>query len=59
MHRLDSSSIKIDTTFYEGGEQADTTYGVGDHLPDTDNDDAADESEVEAIWSDMDLEGNN
>ncbi|CAK9830696.1 Anaphase-promoting complex subunit 7 [Anthophora retusa] len=42
-----------------GEEQTDTTYDVGDGLPDTDNDEAPDESETEAMWSDMDLEANS
>lgn len=58
MHRLDSSSSKLDSAYYMtvGEEQADTTY---DGLPDTDNDEAPEESETEAIWSDMDLEANS
>lgn len=61
MHRLDNSSSKLDSTYYMpvGEEQADTTYDVGDGLPDTDNDEAPDESETEAVWSDMDLEANS
>ncbi|XP_015592871.1 anaphase-promoting complex subunit 7 [Cephus cinctus] len=61
MHRLDSTSSKLDSTYYMtvGEEHADTSFGVGDGLPDTDNDDAADESETEAVWSDMDLEANS
>ncbi|KAL0134898.1 hypothetical protein PUN28_001582 [Cardiocondyla obscurior] len=61
MHRLDNSSSKLDSTYYltVGEEQADTTYDVGDGLPDTDNDEAPEESETEAIWSDMDLEANS
>ncbi|XP_024892385.1 anaphase-promoting complex subunit 7 [Temnothorax curvispinosus] len=61
MHRLDSSSSKLDSGYYMtvGEEQADTTYDVGDGLPDTDNDEAPEESETEAIWSDMDLEANS
>ncbi|XP_003392861.1 anaphase-promoting complex subunit 7 [Bombus terrestris] len=61
MHRLDNSSNKLDTAYYMtvGEEQTDTTYDVGDGLPDTDNDEAPDESETEAVWSDMDLEANS
>ncbi|XP_070158690.1 anaphase-promoting complex subunit 7 isoform X2 [Polyergus mexicanus] len=61
MHRLDNSSSKLDSAYYMtvGEEQADTTYDVGDGLPDTDNDEAPEESETEAIWSDMDLEANS
>lgn len=63
MHRLDNSSSKLDSTYYMtvGEEQADTTYDVGDAdgLPDTDNDEAPEESETEAVWSDMDLEANS
>lgn len=61
MHRLDNSSNKLDSAYYMavGEEQADTTYDVGDGLPDTDNDEAPDESETEAVWSDMDLEANS
>ncbi|KAG6795436.1 anaphase-promoting complex subunit 7 isoform X1 [Apis mellifera caucasica] len=61
MHRLDNSSNKLDSTYYMtvGEEQTDTTYDVGDGLPDTDNDEAPDESETEAVWSDMDLEANS
>lgn len=42
-----------------GEEHADTTYDVGDGLPDSDNDEAAEESETEAVWSDMDLEASS
>ena len=61
MHRLDNSSNKLDSAYYMtvGEEQTDTTYDVGDGLPDTDNDEAPDESETEAVWSDMDLEANS
>ncbi|KAF7393315.1 anaphase-promoting complex subunit 7 isoform X1 [Vespula maculifrons] len=61
MHRLDNTSSKLDSTYYMtvGEEQADTTYDVGDGLPDTDIDEAPDESETEAVWSDMDLEANS
>ncbi|EFN88825.1 anaphase-promoting complex subunit 7 [Harpegnathos saltator] len=61
MHRLDNSSSKLDSAYYMsvGEEQADTSYDVGDGLPDTDNDEAPEESETEAIWSDMDLEANS
>ncbi|KAG7188915.1 hypothetical protein KM043_008516 [Ampulex compressa] len=61
MHRLDNSSSKLDSAYYMtvGEEQADTTYDVGDGLPDTDNEEAHDESETEAVWSDMDLEANS
>ncbi|XP_066583882.1 anaphase-promoting complex subunit 7 [Prorops nasuta] len=60
MHRLDSTSSKLDSSYYitVGDEQA--TYDVGDGLHDTDdNDEAPDESETEAVWSDMDLEANS
>lgn len=58
---MDSSSKKLDTTYYltDGEEAADTTYGVRDGLPESDNDEVADDSETEAVWSDMDLEANN
>ncbi|XP_046739010.1 anaphase-promoting complex subunit 7 isoform X1 [Diprion similis] len=61
LHRLDSTSTKLESTYYMtvGDEHADTTYDVGDGLPDTDNDEGADESETEAVWSDMDLEANS
>lgn len=61
MHRLDSTASKLDSSYYltVGEEHADTTYDVGDGLPDSDNDEAADESETEAVWSDMDLEANS
>ncbi|XP_012288203.1 anaphase-promoting complex subunit 7 [Orussus abietinus] len=61
MHRLDSTSSKFDSTYYMtvGDEHADTTYDVRDGLHDTDNDEAAEESETEAVWSDMDLEANS
>ncbi|XP_033340172.1 anaphase-promoting complex subunit 7 [Megalopta genalis] len=61
MQRLDNSSNKLDSAYYMtvGEAQTDTTYDVGDGLPDTDNDEAPDESETEAVWSDMDLEANS
>ncbi|XP_043275656.1 anaphase-promoting complex subunit 7 [Venturia canescens] len=61
MHRLDSTASKLDSSYYltVGEEHADTTYDVGDGLPDSDNDEAAEESETEAVWSDMDLEANS
>ncbi|CAG5075583.1 Similar to ANAPC7: Anaphase-promoting complex subunit 7 (Homo sapiens) [Cotesia congregata] len=60
MHRLDSTATKFETPYYMnvGEEHADTTYDVGDGLPDSDNDEAVEESETEAVWSDMDLEAN-
>ncbi|XP_076298375.1 anaphase-promoting complex subunit 7 isoform X3 [Lasioglossum baleicum] len=61
MQRLDNSTNKLDSAYYitVGEAQTDTTYDVGDGLPDTDNDEAPDESETEAVWSDMDLEANS
>lgn len=61
MHRLDNPSNKMDSAYYMtvGEEQADTTYDVGDGLPDTDNDEVPEESETEAIWSDMELDNNS
>ncbi|CAD6216130.1 GSCOCG00004346001-RA-CDS [Cotesia congregata] len=61
MHRLDSTATKFETPYYMnvGEEHADTTYDVGDGLPDSDNDEAVEESETEAVWSDMDLEANS
>nr|XP_012147821.1 PREDICTED: anaphase-promoting complex subunit 7 isoform X3 [Megachile rotundata] len=61
MHRLDNSSNKLDSAYYMtvSEDQTDTTYDVGDGLPDTDNEEAPDESETEAVWSDMDLEANS
>ncbi|XP_011497425.1 PREDICTED: anaphase-promoting complex subunit 7 [Ceratosolen solmsi marchali] len=62
MHRLESTSNTMDSSSYYmavGEEHTDPTYEVGEGLPDTDNDEAADESETEAVWSDMDLEANS
>ncbi|XP_076548945.1 anaphase-promoting complex subunit 7 isoform X2 [Osmia lignaria lignaria] len=61
MHRLDNSSNKLDSAYYMtvSEDQTDPTYDVGDGLPDTDNEEAPDESETEAVWSDMDLEANS
>lgn len=61
MHRLDSTASKFESSYYMnvGEEHADTTYDVGDGLPDSDNDEAAEESETEAVWSDMDLEASS
>lgn len=62
MHRLESTSNTMDSSSYYvavGDEHTDPTYEVGEGLPDTDNDEAADESETEAVWSDMDLEANS
>ncbi|KAJ9580300.1 hypothetical protein L9F63_004040, partial [Diploptera punctata] len=59
MHRIDNSSSKLDTSYYmtvgeeEGG---DTTY---ERIADSENEGEADESETEAVWSDMDLELNS
>ncbi|KAK0162770.1 hypothetical protein PV327_006519 [Microctonus hyperodae] len=61
MHRLDSTASKFESSYYMnvGEEHADTTYDVGDGLPDSDNDEVAEESETEAVWSDMDLEASS
>ncbi|XP_014206498.1 anaphase-promoting complex subunit 7 [Copidosoma floridanum] len=59
MHRLEGNSNTIESSSYYmtvGEEHTDPSYEVGEGLPDTDNDDAVDESETEAVWSDMDLE---
>lgn len=59
MHRIDNSSSKLDTSYFltvgeeEGG---DTTY---ERVADSENEGEADESETEAVWSDMDLELNS
>lgn len=62
MQRLESASNTMDSSSYYmnvGEERNDPTYEVGEGLPDTDNDEAADESETEAVWSDMDLEASS
>ena len=62
MHRLESTSNAMDSSSYYmavNEDHADPSYEVGEGLPDTDNEDAVDESETEAVWSDMDLEANN
>lgn len=60
MHRLHSSSSKLDSTYVTMGEEhAETTYDVGEGLQETDNEDGPEESETEAQWSDMDIEANN
>ncbi|KAJ8681890.1 hypothetical protein QAD02_017682 [Eretmocerus hayati] len=62
MHRLESTSNTMESSSYYmavGEEPTDNTYEVGEGLPDTDNDEAADESETEVVWSDMDLEANS
>ncbi|XP_015111054.1 anaphase-promoting complex subunit 7 [Diachasma alloeum] len=61
MHRLDNTVSKFESSYYMtvGEEHADTTFDVGDGLPDSDNDEANEESETEAVWSDMDLEANS
>lgn len=57
LHRIDSNTSKIDNSYYmmaagedEGG---DTTY---ERIADSENEAEPDESETEAVWSDMDLD---
>ncbi|KAL7301170.1 hypothetical protein TKK_0006141 [Trichogramma kaykai] len=62
MHRLESTSNAMDSSSYYmtvSDDNPDPQYEIGEGLPDTDNDEAADESETEAVWSDMDLEANS
>lgn len=61
MQKLESSTTPMENSFYMnvGEESTDPVYDVGEGLPDTDNDEPADESETEAVWSDMDLEGSS
>lgn len=62
MHRLEGASSNIESSSYYmavGEEHTDPAYEVGEGLPDTDNEDAVDESETEAVWSDMDLEASS
>ena len=58
MHRLESTSNALDSSYYMAVGEEDThpSYEVRENTPTTDE---ADESETEAVWSDMDLEANS
>lgn len=58
MHRIDNSSSKLDSTYYMPvgeEENADTTYDTGGDVADSDNENEVDESDPEAVWSDLDI----
>ncbi|XP_067010812.1 anaphase-promoting complex subunit 7 [Anabrus simplex] len=56
LHRIDNSSNKLDSSYYMTVGEDDNGDPAYERIADSENEGEADESETEAVWSDMDLE---